>query len=155
MVFMAFPHPVLKCSGNVNSLFLEELKIARWKFNILLIFIILYRTKKLIIVYIYVLTKTYKYFQKYLSQDDPAEHGVLVSDFHFQIHKRQLVCAHMKTIICPKTSRESVEMYKMNCQIIMIIITDKCICPEFEVINVITKSPTTSASLAKKNCYDN
>ena len=42
------------------------------------------------------------------------------------------------------------EMYKISCKIIMIIITDKCICQEFEVINIIIKSPTTSASLAKK-----
>lgn len=32
----------------------------------------------------------------------------------------------------------------------MIIITDKCICPEFEVINDTIKSPTSFASLAKK-----
>lgn len=38
----------------------------------------------------------------------------------------------------------------------MIIITDKCICPEFEVINGTIKSPTSFASLAKKkNCHDN
>lgn len=32
----------------------------------------------------------------------------------------------------------------------MIIITDKCICQEFEVINDTIKSPTSFASLAKK-----
>lgn len=39
----------------------------------------------------------------------------------------------------------------------MILITDKCICPEFEVINDTIKSLTSFASLAKKkkNCHDN
>lgn len=61
--------------------------------------------------------KNLQMLPKYLSQDNPAEHGVLVSDFHFQIHKRQLVCAHLKTIVCPKTSRESVKMHEMRCNI--------------------------------------
>ena len=80
----------------------------------------------------YCINKNLQTFPKYLSQDNPAEHGVLVSDFHFQIHKCQLICAHMKTIICPKTSRESVEMYKMRCKIIMVIITDKCLLYQYQ-----------------------
>lgn len=43
----------------------------------------------------------------YLSQNDSAENGVLIFDFNLQIHEGQLVCADLKCIIRPKTTRES------------------------------------------------